>query len=59
MKAKEFKLLTLAIESGICLGFNHAHKHEDHPSADTIKHRIQDAVMNEICDWFHFDEIED
>lgn len=55
MKAKEYNLIVQCVESGVRLGWNRAHKHEEHPESESIQQAIQNAVMNEICEWFDFD----
>lgn len=58
MKAKEYMVLERCVEEGVSYGFNRAHKHTDKPSEDQIKEHIHSAVMNEICEWFEFDDRE-
>ena len=57
MKAKEYNLITQCVETGVMLGWNRAHKHTDTPDPDTIRNAIEQAVLNEICEWFDFDEV--
>lgn len=54
MKVNEYKVLTEAIERGISYGWNRAYKHTDNPTADAIKTQIEDAIMQEICEYFDF-----
>ena len=56
MKAKEYNLIAQCVENGVMLGWNRAHKHNENPDPDTIRDAIEVAVMNEICEWFDFDE---
>lgn len=58
MKVKSYAVLDHAINNGINYGWNRAHKHNDNPSAETIKEEILFAIMNEITEWFIFDESE-
>jgi hypothetical protein len=58
MKADAYKLLDECVDIGIIIGNNRAHKHENNPSMDTINHCIHTAVMQEICEWFNFDNDE-
>ena len=44
-----------AVEIGVEMGWNRAHKHEDNPSEQTIQHHIQEALMQEICERFEFE----
>jgi hypothetical protein len=57
MKAKEYNLIAQCVETGVMLGWNRAHKHTDTPDPDTIRNAIEQAVLNEICEWFDFDEV--
>lgn len=56
MKANIYKLLCRCVEDGIAYGWNRAHKHVDDPDEHAIKAEIEQAVINEICEWFTFDE---
>jgi hypothetical protein len=38
------------------LGWNRAHKHDATPEDEAIRNAIEQAVLNEICEWFDFDE---
>jgi hypothetical protein len=57
MRAKEYALLEMAVRSGIEYGYTRAHKHTEAPSETAVIDAIQMAVMNDINDWFSFDEI--
>ena len=57
MKAKEYNLMLQCIETGVMLGWNRAHKHGDNPDPQHIRDQIEQAVVNEICEWFDFDEV--
>ena len=57
MKAKEYNLIAQCVETGVMLGWNRAHKHTDTPDPDTIRNAIEQAVLNEICEWFDFEEV--
>ena len=56
MKANMYKLIERCVEEGVQYGYNRAHKHTDTPTEDQIKLAVTDAVMNEICEWFDFDQ---
>ena len=49
--------MEMAVSSGVEYGYNRAHKHNDSPSEGEIKEAIIKAVMDDICDWFVFEEI--
>lgn len=59
MKAKEYNLIAQCVENGVMLGWNRAHKHNDEPDPQQIRDAIEQAVLNEICEWFDFEEIRD
>jgi hypothetical protein len=57
LKPKTIPLLEQCIETGIQLGWNRAHKHTAAPAYSQIEHEILNAIMNEIHEWFDFDEL--
>jgi hypothetical protein len=56
MKAKEYNLIVQCVENGVRTGWNRAHKHVDNPDEEAIQHAIETAVLNEICEWFDFED---
>lgn len=60
MKAKEYELMVEVIERGVTYGIRRVFKHDSAPlgcealleKSDTIHM----AVMNEICEWFDFED---
>ena len=58
MKVKSRIVLENAIEQGISYGYSRAFKHNDHPTEDAIKESIHRAILNEIYEWFDFEEEE-
>lgn len=56
IRAKVYPLMYDAVEVGITIGWNRAHKHVEHPSPNAIQDAITQAVMNEICERFTFDD---
>jgi len=54
-----YKVIDMAVENGIVLGWTRAHKHTDTPDADAIQDAIHMAVMNELGDWLVFPESHD
>lgn len=56
MKANTYKVLARAVEEGVLVGWNRAHKHTDNPTDDQIKFQLIESVLNEICEWMDFDE---
>ena len=58
MKPNSYKIISDCVENGINGGWNKAHKHTDNPSEDFIKEQIGNYIMNQICEYFKFDEPE-
>ena len=57
MKIKsEYSILSECITRGIDYGYSRAYKHTDKPSEETIKNEIYNAVTNEVCEYFSFEE---
>lgn len=46
------------IEEGVSYGYARAFKHTDTPDEATIKAAMEDAILNEICENFTFDELD-
>lgn len=58
MKPKTYPILVQAVEEGVAYGFHRAYKHADEPTEDQITDAIISAVINEICEWFEFNDLE-
>ena len=61
MKAKDYAVLCRAIEDGIAYGLTRADKYaEADPLTEAQRERVADkleeAVLNEVCEWFDFDD---
>lgn len=56
MTPKFKTVLEYAIETGIKVGYARAHKHTDKPDEYVIYRYVEDAIWNEIYEWFEFDE---
>jgi hypothetical protein len=56
MRVIAYKVLSECIERGIEGGWNRAHKHTDTPTEELIKQQIEEYIMNEISNYFNFDE---
>ena len=50
--AKRYELIRECIARGVSYGWMRAHKHDQKPSEDHIKAEIDQAVLNELCEWF-------
>jgi len=56
MKAKDYLVLQMCIENGLTRGYLHAHKHTEEPSEQLMLDVMEHAIMEDICEWFEFDE---
>jgi hypothetical protein len=56
MKPKFESVLLMCVEDGTEIGWNRAHKHNDNPSEHDVRHHIESAVMEQIYEWFDFEE---
>ena len=56
MTPKFSQLLEQCILDGVVLGHKRAYKHNDKPSEHEINQAIVNEVLNEIHEWFDFDE---
>lgn len=58
LKPKTYPILVDAVENGVKYGYQLAHKHNDNPDCEEITDAIIFAVLNEICEWFEIDGLE-
>ena len=56
MTPNHYKLLLRCVEEGLKLGYNRAHKHNDTPSDQMLFDAQEQAIMNEIHEWFDFED---
>jgi len=56
MKANEYKILCDCVERAVEYGYNRAFKHTDKPDHYVITHEMYQAVLNEICENFNFED---
>jgi len=56
MKIRGYLVLRRAVEEGVAYGWRRAHKHADSPDEETIKDEIITAVLNEVCEYFNFED---
>ena len=56
MKARDSLVLERCVETGIKLGLNRARKHQEAPTEAEVVEAIQRAVMEEVEEWFVFEE---
>jgi len=58
MRLKTYQLIERIVEEGAEAGYNRAHKHTDSPNEETIKHCIEQYIMNGFDEYFEFDREE-
>lgn len=60
MKADEYKLLTQCVETGVLIGARRFLKHSDLQLSDddleALCVAVASEVINEVCEWFQFEE---
>ena len=56
MRVRAYEVLRRAIEDGAAYGWRRAHKHTATPSEETIKDEIVTGILNEVCEYFDFDD---
>ena len=57
MKPKSYNLLDKCVADGVSLGLNRAYKYDPNPTKEVIEREVCNSVMNEICEWFDFEEL--
>ena len=56
MKARDGMVLERCVETGIKLGLHRARKHQEAPTEAELVQAIQRAIMDEVEEWFVFEE---
>lgn len=56
IRARTYEVLRRAVEDGIEYGWRRAHKHTDAPESEAIKEQVAQGILNEVCEWFDFDD---
>jgi hypothetical protein len=56
MKPNILKLLERCIEDGVQTGVYRSFKYTDEPTREQIVEQVLHNVMNELHEWFEFDE---
>lgn len=56
MKPKTYRVLSEAVENGIKYGWHRAHKYDEEPDSVDIHAALHNAIMNEISEYFEFDD---
>jgi hypothetical protein len=53
-----YAVLSDCVERGVASGWYHAHKHTDEPDEESIRRHLVDDILNEISEYFSFDDPE-
>jgi hypothetical protein len=56
MQVNEYKLIEKCVENGAQFGLNRAFKYDDAPTDEDIVNEVVLAVMQELCEWFNFED---
>lgn len=56
LKPKSLFVLEMCIEAGVRLGYHRAHKHTDNPDEGTVCSKIEQAIWEEIHQWFDIED---
>ncbi|WP_437938952.1 hypothetical protein [Sorangium sp. So ce341] len=56
MKVRAYDVLRRAVGEGATYGWRRAHKHTDTPEENAIVDQIIQGVLNEVCEYFDFDD---
>lgn len=59
MKPKYHKIFTNLIQDGVEYGWTYSHQYTNTPSKESVKQAILDHIINELDEWFVFEENED
>ena len=51
------RILARCIEEGLIAGYNRAHKHDPHPTSETIGDCQFTEIMNELDEYFIFEGV--
>ena len=51
-----YKVMRMCVETGVALGVRRAFKYDAPPTEDQIAARVEQAVIDELCEWFKFEE---
>ena len=56
IRVNAYTVVERAVEEGVELGCNRAHKYADKPTRESLADAIELAVMNELCEVLRFDD---
>lgn len=56
MKPNIYAIISRCVEEGFDVGWRRSHKHTYSPDEARVRMEIHDAIMNETCAYFNFEE---
>ena len=56
MKVKMYNLISECVDRGTQRGYRRVHKYLDNPDEVSIVDNIQREIMNELCEYFDFND---
>ena len=59
MRVRAYEVFRRAVEEGVAYGWHRAHKHTDTPNEEHVKDEIVTRVLNEVCEYFDFGDVEE
>lgn len=58
MKVNYHKVLSTAVFDGFEIGWSYAHQYSTSPSKENVRQAVLEHIMNELEEWFVFEENE-
>ena len=55
MKPKSMHVLEMCIENGVNLGVSRAFKHNDNPPRELLAEKVEQAIWEQLHEWFDFE----
>lgn len=56
MKPNCYALVERCVCDGVNIGIARARKHSDKPTDDQLRAHIEQAIIDQFCEWFSFDD---
>jgi hypothetical protein len=56
MTPDAFKVIQMAVQDGVAIGVRRLYKRVENPTEDEMIDTVEREVMNQICEWFKFQE---
>lgn len=57
MTPDAYKVMRMAVETGVAVGIRRVYKHNPAPTHEAIAEAVEEAVIDQICEWFRFEEV--